>query len=134
MHEVGEVADPEFVIIDTPPRLESKEVKEAIKTADVICIPMRPSPMDLGVTANTSEVVERLRDRGAKAMVVLSQVRKGTFWYKKFGALDGAESAVPVAGITIPLRECFAHALTAGWDALGDSASAELLNFALSIN
>jgi chromosome partitioning protein len=134
LHEVTDVSEPEFVLIDTPPRLESKEVKEAVKTADVICIPMRPSPMDYGVTANTAEVVANLREPGAKAMIIFNQVRRGTFWSKKFGALDGSEFAVPVAGISIGLRECFAHALTAGWSALDDSASNELLNFALSIN
>jgi chromosome partitioning protein len=134
LHDVAEVPKPEFVIVDTPPRLESKEVKEAVKTADVICIPMRPSPMDYGVTASTAEVVAKLRDPGAKAMVIFNQVRRGTFWSKKFGAFDGNEFAVPVVGVSISLRECYAHALTAGWSALDDAASSELLNFALSIN
>jgi chromosome partitioning protein len=133
LHEIKDVQDPEFVIIDSPPRLESKEVGEAIRSADVICIPMRPSPMDYGVTASTSAVVAKLRAPNAKALVLFNQVRKGTFWSKKFGALDGSEFAVPVAGCSIALRECFAHALTAGWSALDDAAASELLNFALSI-
>ena len=41
--------------------------------------------------------------------------------------------AVPVATTSFTLRECFAHALTVGWDALDDSASNEILNFALSL-
>ena len=124
---------PEFLIVDTPPRLESKEIGEAIKQADVICIPMRPSPMDFGVTTNTAELVTRLKRSESRAFVILNQLRKGTYWSKKMENLDGADFAVPVAKISFTLRECFAHALTVGWEALDDSASNELLNFALSL-
>ena len=59
LHNVkrDEGAGTEFLIVDTPPRLESKEVRESVQRADVICIPMRPSPMDFGVTTNTAELV-----------------------------------------------------------------------------
>jgi hypothetical protein len=67
-------------------------------------------------------------------MVIVNQVRRGAFWSKKFGTFDGNEFAVPVIGVSISLRECYAHALTVGWSALDDAASSELLNFALSIN
>ena len=37
-----------------------------------------------------------------------------------------------LASSSFSLRECFAHALTVGWEALDESASNELLNFALA--
>jgi hypothetical protein len=46
---------------------------------------------------------------------------------------SGQRLAVPVATTSFTLRECFAHALTVGWEALDDSASNEILNFALSL-
>ena len=69
LHNVNrdEGATTEFLIVDTPPRLESKEVRESVERADVICIPMRPSPMDFGVTTNTAQLVnnaEAAREQG----------------------------------------------------------------------
>jgi chromosome partitioning protein len=135
LHDVQQLQETqaEFLIVDTPPRLESKEISEAIKQADVICIPMRPSPMDFGVTTNTAELVTRLKRPESRAVVLLNQLRKGTYWSKKVESLDGTTFAVPVATTSFTLRECFAHALTVGWEALDDSASNEILNFALSL-
>jgi chromosome partitioning protein len=134
LHEVPQPDAPEFVIVDTPPRLDSQEVRAAIEKADVVCIPMRPSPMDLGVTTNTAELVAKIKQPGCKAFVVLNQLRRGTYWSKRIESLDGSDFAVPIASASFSLRECFAHALTLGWGALDESASNELLNFALSIN
>jgi len=123
----------EFLIVDTPPRLESKEVRESVQRADVICIPMRPSPMDFGVTTNTAELVKTLKRPDSKAFIILNQLRKGTYWSKKVETLNGSDFALSFANSSFSLRECFAHALTVGWDALDESASNELLNFALTI-
>src|SRR6266481_4449711 len=119
--------------LDTPPRLESKEVRESVQRADVICIPMRPSPMDFGVTTNTAELVKTLKRPDSKAFIILNQLRKGTYWSKKVETLNGSDFALSFAHSSFSLRECFAHALTVGWDALDESASNELLNFALTI-
>jgi chromosome partitioning protein len=134
IHQVPTPSDPEFRVVDTPSRLESREVREAIKTADVICIPMGPSPMDYSVTVSTAELVQKLKNPGAKACIVLNRIRKGTFWSKKFVASDAADFAVPVSNCAISLRECFAHALTSGWEALDEPASNEVLNLALSLS
>jgi len=47
-----------------------------VQRADVICIPMRPSPMDFGVTTNTAELVKTLKRPDSKAFIVLNQLRK----------------------------------------------------------
>ena len=97
LHDVQQLKETqaEFLIVDTPPRLESKEISEAIKQADVICIPMRPSPMDFGVTTNTAELVTRLKRPESRAIVLLNQLRKGTYWSRKVEGLDGTTFAVP---------------------------------------
>src|SRR6516225_2459715 len=135
LHDVQQLKETqaEFLIVDTPPRLESKEISEAIKQADVICIPMRPSPMDFGVTTNTAELVKTLKRPDSKAFIILNQLRKGTYWSKKVEPLNGSDFALSFANSSSSRRECFAHALTVGWDALDESASNELLNFALTI-
>jgi chromosome partitioning protein len=135
LHSVkrDESAATEFLIVDTPPRLESKEVRETVQRADVICIPMRPSPMDFGVTTNTAELVKTLKRPDSKAFIVLNQLRKGTYWSKKVETLNGSDFVLSFSNSSFSLRECFAHALTVGWEALDESASNELLNFALTI-
>jgi hypothetical protein len=87
--------------------------------------------MDFGVTTNTAELVKTLKRPDSKAFIVLNQLRKGTYWSKKVETLNGF--ALSFANSSFSLRECFAHALTVGWDALDESASNELLNFALTI-
>ena len=131
--EKDEDTHAEFLIVDTPPGLESREVRESVQRADVICIPMRPSPMDFGVTTNTAELVKTLKRPESKAFIILNQLRKGTYWSKKVETLNGSDFAFSFASSSFSLRECFAHALTVGWDALDESASNELLNFALTV-
>jgi chromosome partitioning protein len=134
LHPRTEVSDPEFRLVDTPSRLESPEVREAIRNAEVICIPMCPSPMDFSVTSSTAELVHKLCAPGAKAQVVINKVRRGTFWAKEFGTARQGEFAVPVSACAISLRECYIHALTSGWKALDEAASNEVLNLALSLS
>ena len=108
-------------------------LRESVQRADVVCIPMRPSPMDFGVTTNTAELVKTLKRPDSKAFIILNQLRKGTYWSKKVETLNGSDFALSFSNSSFSLRECFAHALTVGWDALDESASNELLNFALTI-
>jgi formyltetrahydrofolate synthetase len=90
--------------------------------------------MDYGVTTSTAELVDKLRRRGSKAVVVLNKVRRGTFWGKEFAASDGKQFAIPVSNCALSLRECFIHALTSGWKALDEPASNEVLNLALNLS
>ena len=134
LHDRAEAPDPEYRLVDTPSRLESNEVREAIRNADVICIPMCPSPMDYGVTTSTAELVDKLRGKSARAVVILNKIRRGTFWGKEFVGSDGHRFAVPVSACSLSLRECYIHALTSGWKALDEAASNEVLNLALSLS
>jgi cellulose biosynthesis protein BcsQ len=135
-HRIPEnVDEPEFVMIDTPPRLDSAEITKAVRAADVICIPTRPLVFDLGVTVNTSVLVAKTQPPGAKALIVFNQVRKGTLATKDAQTLDRSKFAVPVAKNSISLRECIYRATSTkdGWSALDEAASAELLSLALSL-
>jgi cellulose biosynthesis protein BcsQ len=135
LHNVNrnEGAATEFLIVDTPPRLESQGVRESVQGADVICIPMRPSPMDFGVTTNAAQLVKTLKRPDSEAFIILNQLRKGTYWSKKVETLNGSDFALSFLNSSFSLRKCFAHALAIGWEALDESASNELLNFALTI-
>ncbi len=54
----------ELVVIDTPPAI-TFAIVEVIKVADLVVIPVRPSPHDLAAAGTTVDMVERL----AKPMV-----------------------------------------------------------------
>jgi chromosome partitioning protein len=86
-HRVADVDDPEFTIVDTPPRLDTKQVVAVIKTADVICIPTRPTVADRPLAQHTALAVAELRHPEAKALLVFNQVRRGTLASKQVDAL-----------------------------------------------
>lgn len=47
----------DFIIIDSPPHLDS-ETKNAIKNADLLIVPMQPSPTDLWATEKILSLIE----------------------------------------------------------------------------
>jgi chromosome partitioning protein len=134
LQKIESALNPEFTIIDTPPRLESEEVGRAIRAADVVCVPTRPGIVDLGVTVTTARVVAKLLGSGSKALIVLNQVRRGTTASKEAEALDPDQFAIPVCRTSIALRECIHRAMRLGWPALDEAASNEILSFALRLN
>ena len=60
----------DYIIIDSPPHTET-EARTAIRSADLILIPMQPSPTDLWATQATIDLANAER---TKAMVVLNRV------------------------------------------------------------
>lgn len=60
----------DWIIVDSPPHAET-EAKAAIRAADVILVPVQPSPMDLWATAPTLEVA---RKEKTTARVVLNRL------------------------------------------------------------
>lgn len=48
----------ELVVVDTPPQ---KPAQQTIRAADLVLIPVRPSPNDLRAVGQTLEVVEKVR-------------------------------------------------------------------------
>lgn len=60
----------DIVLIDCPPHAET-ETKNAIRKADLVVIPVQPSPMDVWATAPT---VEFAREQGSEFRLVLNRV------------------------------------------------------------
>ena len=133
-HQVADVDDPEFVVVDTPPRLDTKQVVAVIKTADVICVPTRPTVADRPLAQHTAQAVAELRHPQAKALVVFNQVRRGTLSSKHVDALEDGEFALPVASSAISMRECFDRAWKKGWTALDEAAREEFFSFVLNLS
>ena len=60
----------DIVVIDTPPKSDL-DAKPAIMVADLVVVPVQPSPIDLWATAQTLELIG---SEGAVAMLVLNRV------------------------------------------------------------
>lgn len=59
----------DYVIIDAPPHTET-ETKSAIRSSDLVIVPMQPSPADLWATTN---VLEFANSENKKAIILLNR-------------------------------------------------------------
>ncbi len=99
----------DYVVIDSPPHAET-EARIAVRAADLVILPVQPSPMDLWAIRPTLDlaaqekrpvllVFNRMPPRGNLAEAMLAEARK---------------LGVPVARATIGNRVGFAESLNAG--------------------
>ena len=58
------------VIVDTPPKTDS-DVRPAIEAADLVVIPVQPTPVDLWATGQTVDIARR---EGTGSLIVLNRV------------------------------------------------------------
>ncbi|NDF11529.1 MAG: ParA family protein [Proteobacteria bacterium] len=63
-------SDYDIIVIDSPPHTET-EAKTAIRSADLVVIPMQPSPTDLWATKST---IELTRKDGIEAYILLNRM------------------------------------------------------------
>jgi chromosome partitioning protein len=60
----------DVIIIDSPPHAET-EAKIAMRSADLVIVPLQPSPMDLWATGKT---IEQVAAQGSRGLLVLNRV------------------------------------------------------------
>lgn len=101
--------DVDFVIIDAPPHAES-EATIAIRTADLVLIPMQPSPMDLWASRPT---ITTAKEEGTDTLIVLNRVAPRT---KLTAAISEKlkELETPIAQSTLGNRVAFASSMMEG--------------------
>lgn len=88
------------VVIDTPPN-GAVPTAQAVGVADLVVIPLGPSPLEVGQLRPTLDVCERF---GVPAVVLMVRCDRRTTSAKETGdAL--AEQGVPVLDVEIPQRE-----------------------------
>ncbi len=102
-------ADNDLVVVDSAPHAEI-EAKIAVRVADLIVVPMQPSPLDLWATAPTLALA---RSEKRKALIVLNRDQTRM---KLSEALAGpiAELGAAVADTTIGNRTAFAASMMEG--------------------
>ncbi len=71
----------DVIIIDSPPHMET-EAKTAIRAADLVLIPIQPSPADLWATQATVELAKKERKKTA---IVLNRVAANSKLAKEIG-------------------------------------------------
>ncbi len=64
----------DFVLIDTPPKIDS-DLKPAIRESDLVIVPVSASPVDVWATEGVLDMASR---EGADVMVVLNRAKSGT--------------------------------------------------------
>ncbi|MDX1483929.1 MAG: ParA family protein [Alphaproteobacteria bacterium] len=101
-----------FVIVDTPPGITS-EIQEAIRYADLVIIPVRPSPHDLRASAAT---VALARTYGKDAIFVLNGATVRTRICAD--AILALAQHGPVAPVIVHQRVAFAGAMIDGHTAM----------------
>jgi chromosome partitioning protein len=101
--------DAAWVIVDSPPHAET-EARQAVRGADLVLVPLQPSPLDLWATQPTLDlaaaekravrlVLNRIAPRGKLLDQVRAEVARG-----KVAALEAA----------LGNRSAFAHSMGAG--------------------
>lgn len=101
--------DVDLVLIDSPPHAET-EVRIAVRAADLILVPMQPSPMDLWATGPTLEMARK--EKSPALMVFNRTPPRG----KLVDAVRKkiAETEVPVADTVLGNRVAFAASMMEG--------------------
>lgn len=99
----------DVVIVDSPPHAET-EAKAAIRAADIVLLPVQPSPMDLWALEPTLEVA---RKEKTPALLVLNRMPpRGKLSDQVMETL--AERALPIADTQIGNRVAFAASMMDG--------------------
>ena len=120
-----------ITIIDTPPRLESAVVIDALKRSDVIVLVTSPSPADLFTSRDTADLIRRVGASG-KSRVLFNQVQPGTILSRDVD--DMAERiGLPALKCRLQRRQAYQHAVLMGWKSLPQDAREEVLKTALEI-
>jgi chromosome partitioning protein len=97
--DLKQVARKDLVVIDGAPQAADLAIS-AIKAADLVLIPVQPSPYDIWATADLVDLVKQrieMTDGRLKAAFIVSRAIKGT--------RIGAEVAEALAGYGLPVLE-----------------------------
>lgn len=128
----GIIEGGEIELIDTRPAIDDRIVTEAIESADVIVVPVSPSPADLGTAKATVDVIREHKRKDAAVVLVINRARAHTTFTDNardvLGVLD-----LPIAAAEIPERQCIQRAVLGGWRELDADTKGRFLNLAIEL-
>lgn len=122
----------DFVIIDTPPKIDS-DLRPALRVADLVIVPVATSHVDLWATEGVLDLARREK---AEALIVLNRTRPNT----RLGA-EIAEKASELGAIVataqlasrVAYAESLGHGMGAGESARNAAARSEIDNLTQEI-
>jgi chromosome partitioning protein len=103
----------DFVIIDTPPKIDS-DLRPALRVADLVLVPVATSHVDLWATEGVLDLARREK---SPVLVVLNRVRHNTRLSSEV-ARKAAELGAEVAGTQVANRVAYAETLGQGRSAV----------------
>jgi chromosome partitioning protein len=124
--------DHRLLIIDTPPRLDSHLLHEALSQSHIAIIVTSPSPADLWSSQDTVATVREHLPDGCPARLLFNQVQARTVLARGVDDL-ATRIGLPALKARIGRRQTFQHAPLLGWSALDAVSREELLQAALEI-
>lgn len=102
-------ADHDWVVIDSPPHAET-DAKAAIRAADLVVVPVQPSPMDLWAIGPT---LEAARKEKTPVLLVLNRMPPRGNLSERI-ASELADKDIPVAATQLGSRIAFASSMMEG--------------------
>ncbi len=116
----------DWIFIDGAAKLEAM-IASALKAADLVVIPVQPSPLDIWACADLVDLVNtrhQITDGHPTTVFQITRAKKGTKLEKEVkGAIK--EYGFPVLDSTIHDRTIFAHSLAEGRTAMSNYRSFE---------
>ena len=113
----------DFVIIDTPPKIDS-DLRPALRVADLVLVPVATSHVDLWATEGVLELARREK---AQVLVVMNRVRPNTRLSADV-AQKAAELGADVAATQVANRVLYAETLGQGVGAIERARSGPARN------
>lgn len=113
--DIKAINDRDFIIIDGAPQIANL-VASAIKTADIVLIPVQPSGLDVWATADMVDIIKQridITEGKLKAAFVINRVIKNTKISGEILAVIG-DYGLPVLKTVIHQRVAYASTISEG--------------------
>jgi chromosome partitioning protein len=104
-----------YLVVDCPPSFAARQTRDAVSQADLLLVPMQPSPVDLWAGTHVVEWVSEAQaaNPGLRARIVLNQVEPKTrLWKGVKEVMD--ELGVPALVTVVRRRAAFRNAALTG--------------------
>lgn len=108
-------SDHSYVVVDCPPSFAAEQTRAALRQADILLVPMQPSPVDLWAGTHVAEWVgqARIDNPRIKVGIVLNQVEPKTrLWQGVKEVMD--ELGVPTMNTIVRRRAAYRNAALVG--------------------
>ena len=110
----------DYVLIDCPPSVQAQQTIAVLEFADIVLMPVQPSPIDLWATVHTEKAIFEARETNPKlsALLVINQLESRTTLSKLIRDVL-SEIALPVAKTAIRRRAIYRNSALEGKSVFG---------------